>query len=369
MPFGLGIDVSDDKWDDALLTESELSTVFNVFNLIFNDKPHWGAFMIHWRDGDRMFNQMTRAGFKNIQFIHVYKPEQNMKGTHQLLNAVEVIICGWKPNRAVVRMHFSDEEVNPMFRHNIMYVPGVTKKFVDQQTGEEVNPTEKHPVMAHRLAQLFCAPAEAVLVVGAGSGSDCLGFLRGGCDVIAIEKSVRQFKQLPRRIMAEKVDEKKAMEESNHYLNCQKLARNALCKFSKLEEVIIKVKAKTDKKKGRKRTAEEMEAQQEAVPAPSSSKSAKKPQSEQQEEEPVGLVPEKYCVGCDKKFLEGEGLECGSETCKSILHKDCHESVCQARGRITKVAGDGAQCNLLFCDADCEKDHACSANAPTSPQL
>ena len=124
MPFGLGIDVSDDQWDNALLTDLELSTAFNVFNLIFNEAPHWGAFMIHWKDGDRMFNQMTRAGFKNIQFIHVYKPEQNMKGTHQLLNAVEVIICGWRPNRAAVRMHFSDEEVNPMFRHNIMHARG-----------------------------------------------------------------------------------------------------------------------------------------------------------------------------------------------------------------------------------------------------
>jgi hypothetical protein len=62
--------------------------------------------------------------------------------------------------------------------------------------------------MAHRIAQMFCAPGETVLVFGASSGSDALAFLHAGCNVVAIEKSARQFKQLPCRLMVVRKENK-----------------------------------------------------------------------------------------------------------------------------------------------------------------
>ena len=217
MPFGFGPQVGD--WD-ILFTDEQLEDMFSQFRFFFLENNHWVAFLINVTDFGRMSACMVKHGYKNIEAVYVYKPQQNTKGTNQFIGAVEVVIIGWKPNQESMKVHFKHSENNPVLRHNLLFSPQVSKKFQSGVENKPVNSTQKHPWVCHKLGLLLAEPGSTVIVAGAGSGSDVLGFIRANCSVIAVEKDPMQFKHLSRRLMEENTESKAIDNDVKWWIEC-----------------------------------------------------------------------------------------------------------------------------------------------------
>jgi hypothetical protein len=67
---------------------------------------------------------------------------------------------------------------------------------------EPVNTCQKHSGIAYHLASICARPDSNALVIGAGSGSDVIGCLRAGVNVVAVDKDATQFQWCKARLLA-----------------------------------------------------------------------------------------------------------------------------------------------------------------------
>ena len=85
-------------------------------------------------------------------------------------------------------------EASPLGRHNLLFGHNLRgSRFQLSGAVEPVNTCQKHPGTAHALARICARPGANALVIGSGSGSDIIGCLRAGLDVVAIDKDAGQF--------------------------------------------------------------------------------------------------------------------------------------------------------------------------------
>ena len=166
-----------------------------------------------WHDMGRIRLAMLANGYTDVHVLVVYKPQQNTSGM-EWINALEHLVVGYKGGIKACRLTFSD--LNPIFRHNVLFSHQVGPKL--RFAGQEVvvNETQKNPNVASAIGRITCTPGSRALVLGAGSGSEVVGLARIGVNVVGVERDTRQFKALTQRITAEAA----APEEA---LNCKML--------------------------------------------------------------------------------------------------------------------------------------------------
>ena len=187
MPFGLGLA----PWD-TLLTDTELKMFFMQLNIINTSHSTTIALMVHYPDSGRVKAAMEDAGFKGVHPYYVYKTAQNQKGTNCFIYAVEMILIGYKADAKDRNLVF--REKNPVGRHNLLFGHNLRgSRFQLSGQSEPVNTCQKHTGIAFELASICAMPGSNALVIGSGSGSDVIGCLRAGLNVVGVDKDPSQF--------------------------------------------------------------------------------------------------------------------------------------------------------------------------------
>jgi len=189
LPFGLGLA----DWDQKALTPEDFSNLFNQLAIVNTAPDHVIVLLCHYKETSVTVEAMTAAGYQNIHPVYHYKPAQNGEGMNFIF-AVECSLIGYKRSQAQCKLRFA--EMNPVFRHNLLFSPNVRAKAVvpGESDQEPVNTTQKHPLIASQVAAICCQPGDTALVLGFGSGSEVLGMAHAGINVVGIEKDPRQFR-------------------------------------------------------------------------------------------------------------------------------------------------------------------------------
>ena len=319
MPYGLSIA----DWD-VLLTDSEAALFFQQLAIMNTASAHTIFLHVHPKDIGRIWHMMESNGYQHVHILHVYKPQHNTVGTHQYLNAIDQILVGYYPKRDAVKPRF--ENPNPLYRHNLIWshTPHHKRKMEASGDMSPVNPTEKHPIVSMQLGKIHSKPGGRALVIGAGSGSEIIGFNRAGLNVTALEKDPRQFQAICSRL----VEEKEKVEEINEIVT------------QELQQVAAQVKRtsrfqcdnkRVDKQSPQKHKTKKLKPSQGDSPVTESSAT------------PRNILP-KTCVACGEANDEQLG-KCERLACSIAIHAKCMQSC--------------SDCDALFCKSSCRKEHDC----------
>lgn len=195
MPYGLLVA----PWDN-LLTDAEVETFFQQLAVVQRSRAHTLCLGCIWHDTGRMRRFMLEHGYADIHIFGVYKPQQNTTGM-EWIYALELYVVGYKQNIRACSLTFSD--MNPVFRHNVIFSHQVASKLKYAGLDEEVNTTQKNPNIASFLGRITCKAGASALVIGAGSGSEVLGLARIGVNVVALERDGKQFRAMTERLTSE----------------------------------------------------------------------------------------------------------------------------------------------------------------------
>ena len=170
---------------DVLLSDVELETLFQQLAVINRARNHVLVLGCVWHDIGRIRSAMSANGYLDQHPLLVYKPMQNTTGM-EFISAVEFLVVGYKGGIRNCRLTFSD--MNPLFRHNLLFTHQVGPKSRFLGEDAEVNTTQKNPHVASNLGRIKCSPGSHALVLGAGSGSEVVGLARVGANVVAVER-------------------------------------------------------------------------------------------------------------------------------------------------------------------------------------
>ena len=217
--FGLNVA----HWDERRLTREEWTEFFKQVAVINTATNFAAAFYCYYVQLGELREVMEEAGYSGFELIHVIKPMQNYQGTNQFINNAELILIGYKNVRTNFQLNFADP--NPMRRHSAIFSPNVGPKLT--YDSKEVNTTEKHPLVSMRLGQIFCPPGSNVLLIGAGSGAEMVGFNRAQLSVVALEADPLPIPGAASRMVKECAKEKEfdviAKEEMTNLLAFEKM--------------------------------------------------------------------------------------------------------------------------------------------------
>ena len=317
MPYGLNVA----DWD-TLLTDSQLSLFFKQIAIINRAPSHVLSLHTHFADAGRIRQAMADHGYQHIHPLYVYKPNQNLKGTNQFIFAVDQILVGYKHSRNDIKLTFDDP--NPTMRHNLLFSHSVNSRF-SVSGNEPVNITQKHPGVAAYLGRVFCTPGDTVLVIGAGSGSEIIGFNRAGMNVVGVEKDAKQFRGCCSRLVQEKASIKKNI--SQHVREKAQIAHLKLqvSTFQHHDPDVDPKNLSSD--------------DDEDVP-------------------PVTVPVVSDCVICGDP-LNGDLGDCDLTTCEmSQLHVKC----------LMPKPDAGADCTHRFCSEACAALHTCAPKPASEPE-
>ena len=318
MPFGLGVA----DWD-VLLTDEQLALFFRQLEIVNMSGTTVLALVVHFKDAGRVASAMESRGYVDVHPFYTYKPQQNQRGTGCFIFAVELILVGYKaPARDRV---LSFPHANPLFRHNLLYGHSVTSRTKASGSDVDVNTTEKHPGVARHLASIFCTPGSNALVIGAGSGSDVIGCIQAGVNVVAVERCPVQFQGASARL----VDFK------SNYDAAQTAAALEVAQVHHLTEVASSFTAWTPDDGLENEDA----PQAEVLPPSSSSSSSSRPA---RSVAPVG----KDCPSCGQGVADGKAQACDRDGCaRDGLHLQC----------MVECGED--DCPLMLCSTRCARKH------------
>jgi hypothetical protein len=184
---------------DVLLDKDELKRVSLGLKII-NDVTDYQIFMYnHYTQLALAAEVFKEDGASTVHPMFVYKANQNMTGTKCYIYSVETVIRAVFGKPAEQTFIVSDQ--NPLLRHNLIMV-GSVNKFVDPQSLEVVNPTEKPPQMAEKMWSRHGVHGGWALVLCSGAGGDVLGLVRAGANVMCIDKDEKQCASLVGRLRA-----------------------------------------------------------------------------------------------------------------------------------------------------------------------
>lgn len=321
MPYGL--DVA--EWD-VLLSDAEIELLFQQLAIMNTASAHTIFLHVHPKDIGRIWKALETNGYQHVHLLYVYKPQHNQVGTHQYLNAIDQILVGYSPTRSAAKPRFNNP--NPLFRHNLLWshTPHHKRKMEASGDLKSVNPTEKHPIVSMQLGKVHCSPGGRALVIGAGSGSEVIGFNRAGLNVVALEKDPRQFQAICSRL----VQESENLEEIDLKVTMEVEQVESQLRRTSRFQVGSKISEKKSPSKPPKSSRSSAQAVQ--VKAKSKSSSSRK------------ILPQK-CVACGSNDDLKMG-KCELLSCKVVIHEECMMN-----------CGD---CDALFCKKRCMEGHECT---------
>ena len=306
---------------DVLLSDVELETLFQQLAVINRARNHVLVLGCVWHDIGRIRSAMSANGYLDQHPLLVYKPMQNTTGM-EFISAVEFLVVGYKGGIRNCRLTFSD--MNPLFRHNLLFTHQVGPKRRFPGEDAEVNTTQKNPHVASGLGRIMCSPGSHALVLGAGSGSEVVGLARVGVNVVAVERDGKQFRALCERVTSEAafpLDAKKKLAEDDRSIA---LLSQLTTRFTKLNQDVMSHFTELDEDA----SAAEDGGRQDGAASSAADE---------------GKID---CAVCGSVVKRSEVVSCAKMQCPAkSLHQDC-TTACKS-------------CSKSFCSSDCQQDHGC----------
>lgn len=199
-PFG----ITDESWDVAL-DEQDLQKIFHQLAAVNQANHCVCVFKCKYSDLGMIKNVMEKNNFSDAHPIYWWKPDANVVGLKRYTFAVENLMVGYLGGRRNNYFNESGLRTNPENRHNIIQTPRVRSLHKNSTDDLPLNTCESPPALAHTLAKIHCIPGDDVIIIGAGSGSDVIGVSQAGCNVVAVEKDLRQLRGCQQRLNAHSI--------------------------------------------------------------------------------------------------------------------------------------------------------------------
>ena len=315
LPFGLGLA----EWDAALLTRRQFQKLFSTCDVLSTNPNYCVLFYCIMGQAGELQEEMKSHGFSNIQSVFVYKPENNCVGVNCFINAVEVLVMGWRTSRAKSVVDFP--EANPTMRHNMFFAPNVRGKLMDEK-GVPVNTTQKPTLTSFRFAQRFVRAGGKALVIGAGSGSDMIGMAYAGVSVVGVEKDPRQCDLIRGRLATCMAPN--GVDFKRFQVDLTKMDR--MHKFCNLNMAVTREEA-TELLKGQMHFGTNIKEMELAVDA----------------DRTCDVIEHDECVACSEDIKMGDLAVC--DWCGAGAHRHCRKK-CK-------------KCSTVLCGMMCRRDHIC----------
>ena len=192
MHFDLPHDVLDEPWERQI-TVGELKRTYSQFLASTTSEKHVVMYMHKPTDSAIVAEGMSQSNLTQCHNFFWYKTHhQTPTSPNLMVNAVEMGTIGYFPNANNVQNFLSKD---PHLRHNFISLPHLTK-YATYDGGTKVNASEKPPGLMSWLCKNYAAPGSTVLILGAGAGGDVLGAIEARCNVVAVERDIKQFNQL-----------------------------------------------------------------------------------------------------------------------------------------------------------------------------
>ena len=184
--------ITDLPWDHQLTKEEFTNMLKQVeclnacqnYVVIFWHKPD-DSLLIRSVMEDRHFRELTNF------FWHKTNHYTHTPPTHYT-SSIEMCTIGYLPSREKCPNLLNKD---PRKRHNFISLPPVTN-YLTYDNGDQINPCQKPIDLAYTLVKNHVEPGGNVLVLGSGAGGEVMGAVAAGCNVVAIEKDVKQFNGL-----------------------------------------------------------------------------------------------------------------------------------------------------------------------------
>ena len=303
--------------------------------------------VVHPRQYGRFYDAMAENSFTNIHTVFVYKCQNNGRGTHQWIPSVEMVIVGYKPSRNACRPTFLQRE-HPLDRHNIIFCPNTGPKLM-RTDGHQVNVSQKNPFLAYSLAQVHCPAGSRALVIGAGTGSDVIGFVHAGVSVTCVEKSKVQFPYLKTRLNHESVSPEQGIDACLDATACSEKLREFCKDFMNLAigEAEVKKQAKQAARLAKKK------AEKKAKELKKGADGAAKEQSSAQAISSESVV----CALCGDPQPMAKCVPCSLPSCSSHVGKPCCIDDAEKCDKALTDYPEHAPCAAIFCTPDCFLAH------------
>lgn len=188
----------DAPWDEIPWTpECQEQAINEVMSRVTNKQ---GVVWIMWTPASKIgaFQEVFTQKKWHVQGEWIWhKVGQNYHGpTHDFIRAYEICLIATSSNSRST--HFSGMS-DPLLRHNVVDFPSVSVLSVTG-TGRAINPCEKPVQLAEHLIAAYTQPSQNVLVIGSGSGSECIAALNMNRKCWAVESDKEQWNASSARI-------------------------------------------------------------------------------------------------------------------------------------------------------------------------
>jgi len=184
-----------------------------------------------------------------------------------------------------------------------------------------------------------------------------LGFIRAGCNVIAVEKDKRQFKELRRRFQMENDNHLTVDIDTKYWKKCVaqlKEQSSTVGTYFNLEKQDEFNKLKADAKTAAKASKSNAKASKEKGKA--EVPSGDEGRSEPAEKDKALVQPR--CADCGQP-LDEKSVKCALAACPVMIHKACSDD--HPCIHLADSNADPAGCALTFCSDSCSGAHVCSS--------
>ena len=192
LDVNFGLKVAD--WDKEALSPEHLQGFLKEVASIDSGAPNRVCFLIGHHDHIASYKPAFRAqGYKDVENFFWYKKKINGTGTNCYIPSVESCLIAYYPDRK--SCHWYSKHKNPQQHHNMVIhynIPDQLK--TKDHLGNSVNPHEKPPGLIKKILAVHAKPGDTILDVGVGAGGFTVGTVEFGCNVIGIERDIRQFK-------------------------------------------------------------------------------------------------------------------------------------------------------------------------------
>ena len=188
-------------WDAHTPTEDELVTLLRGFLFLKSGENLVSVVLwVNLVETGLVKKVLTELNFKHIQSLTWYKSGFNTVSgpACTFLPATEVAIIAFHGDIKMA-VHSINMPSDPLQRHNIIIGPKMGKRAVDVDE-KEINVCEKPAYLSEWILRKLTKPGDTVIVAGFGAGGDLRGALNAGCNVLGIEKCIRQFTAVKRML-------------------------------------------------------------------------------------------------------------------------------------------------------------------------
>lgn len=185
-------------WDVAWSAQ-DLGKCLEQWGAASTQTPSWLVLKHHWRHAQTYREFITSTKGMNVQPLVWERQDYNLSGMSRMLESTEYMTLAMQPTHAY---NMDATETNEA-RHNLL-IGTCLRGWYKDSNKNIVNKAQSPMYLAMEACKVMGVPGPAkwVLVPTAGTGSDALGLIAAGYNVVAVDKDDIQYENMVNRATA-----------------------------------------------------------------------------------------------------------------------------------------------------------------------